>query len=77
MKAGDFHIVTPTGDMLTGCFIDGRAALYDNDQKLIAIGPADLDFIETFGKVRAAGHIRARLILERGMSSPDPYGGLS
>ena len=75
-KRSDFTIETPAGDTLRGFFLDGRAALYDGDDKLIAIGPADLDFLEGFGKVRAAGHIRARLILERGTSSPDPYGAL-
>ena len=70
-KKGDFQIVTPSGEEWHGAYIEGRIAIYNADDQLVCVGPADLDFVESFGTVRAAGHIRARLILERGTSTPE------
>ncbi len=67
---GDFTIETPNGETLRASFIEGRIGIYNGDQ-LIAVVPADLDYVEPFGKIKAPPHIRARLILERGTSTPE------
>lgn len=65
-RVPDFTIDAPDGATIEGCFCEGaRVALY-RDGRLFKVGPADFDFIRTFGKVRAASLVAARLELERG-----------
>ena len=65
----DFSIDCPDGSTLHGCLCEGAtAALYDADGKLVHVGPADLERLRDFGKVRAGMLTRARLELERGFS---------
>lgn len=66
-RVPDFAIDAPDGSTIEGCFCPGgRVALYGSDGRLIRVGPADLDFIRSFGKVRAGALVAARLELERG-----------
>lgn len=66
-RVPDFTIVEPSGSTITGCFCPGqRAALYDSGGRLIAVGPADLGYLESFGRVKAGSLTMARLELERG-----------
>ncbi len=63
----DFRIEAHDGSILAGWFFPGeRVAIYASDGSLVRVGPADLEWIRSFGRIKAGSLTMARLELDAG-----------